>query len=61
MIFTTCDCATNDKLFEKMTYPAVVIDEAAQAVEQLVWSLLTKSDPGDCRQREPSVSIRLLV
>ncbi|CAE6965115.1 Upf1 [Symbiodinium sp. KB8] len=33
VIFTTCDCATNDKLFEKMTYPAVVIDEAAQAVE----------------------------
>ncbi|CAE7785970.1 UPF1 [Symbiodinium sp. CCMP2456] len=33
VVFTTCDCATNDKLFEKMTYPAVVIDEAAQAVE----------------------------
>ncbi|CAE7605028.1 UPF1 [Symbiodinium natans] len=33
VIFTTCDCASNDKLFEKMTYPAVVIDEAAQAVE----------------------------
>lgn len=33
VIFTTCDCACNDRLFQRMSFPSVIIDEAAQALE----------------------------